>query len=56
MANVDTALACLIRIAAHFSIPAEYRQLERAYIVDENAVDAVTLLSAAHDLGLKTRL
>ena len=56
MANVDTALACLIRIAAHFSIPAEYRQLERAYIVDENAVDAVTLLGAAHDLGLKTRL
>ena len=56
MATVDTALACLVQIAAHFSIPADISQLERAYIVDENQVDTVTLLTAAKDIGLKTRI
>lgn len=55
MAQIDTALACLVQIAAHFSIPADMQQLERAYIVDEGAVDSVTLLMAAKDIGLKTR-
>ena len=55
MAKIDTALACLVEVAAHFSIPADFRQLERAYIVDENAVDTVTLLGAARDIGLKAR-
>ncbi len=56
MQNVDTALACLVEIAAHFSLPAEMSQLERAYIVDENGVDTTTLLKAAKELGLKARL
>ncbi|MBR4694695.1 MAG: type I secretion system permease/ATPase [Selenomonadaceae bacterium] len=55
MANLDTALACLVQIAGHFSIPADYRQLERAYVVDANAVDTVTLLRATRELGLKAR-
>ena len=55
MAKIDTALSCLVQIARHFSIPADYRQLERAYIVDENAVDTVTLLQATKDIGLKAR-
>lgn len=55
MAKIDSALACLVQIAGHFSIPADMRQLERAYIVDENGVDTVTLLGAAKDLGLKAR-
>ena len=55
MAKIDTALACLVEVAAHFSIPADFRQIERAYIVDENAVDTVTLLGAARDIGLKAR-
>ena len=55
MQKIDTALCCLVRIAAHFSIPADLKQLERAYIVDENAVDTVTLLGAAKDIGLKVR-
>ena len=55
MANLDTALACLVQIAGHFSIPADYRQLERAYIVDANAADTVTLLQATQDIGLKAR-
>ena len=55
MQKIDTALCCLVRIAAHFSIPADMKQLERAYIVDENAVDTITLLGAARDIGLKAR-
>jgi len=56
MAKVDTALACLVQIAAHFSIPADLTQLERAYIVDSGGVDTVSLLRAGKDLGLKVRL
>lgn len=55
MSRMDTALACLVKIAGHFSIPADYRQLERAYVVDAHAVDTVTLLHAAQDIGLKAR-
>lgn len=53
--TIDTALACLVQIAGHFSIPADMRQLERAYIMDEHPVDTVTLLLASKDLGLKSR-
>ena len=55
MAKIDTALACLIQIAAHFSIPADLNQLSRAYITDEKDVDTTTLVLAARDLGLKAR-
>ena len=55
MAKIDTGLACLVQIARHFSIPADYHQLERAYIVDERGADSVTLLQATKDIGLKTR-
>lgn len=55
MAKIDTALACLVNIAAHFKIPADYGQLARAYIVDTQGVDTVGLLRAAHELGLKAR-
>lgn len=55
MANIDTALACLVNIAAHFKIPADYSQLARAYIVDKDGVDTVGLLRASGDLGLKAR-
>ena len=55
MQKLDSALSCLVRIAAHFSIPADMQQLERAYIVDTDAVDTVTLLRAARDIGLRSR-
>ena len=55
MANIDSALACLVRVAAHFKIPADYSQLARAYIVEKTGVDTVGLLRAAGDLGLKSR-
>ena len=55
MANIDTALACLVQVAAHFKIPADYSQLARAYIVDREGVDTVGLLRAAGELGLRAR-
>ena len=55
MRGIDSALWCLVNIARHFSIPADYMQLERAYITDENPADTVTLLIGAKDLGLKAR-
>ena len=55
MAKMDTALACLVQVAAHFKIPADYHQIARAYIVDKDGVDTVGLLRAARDLGLRAR-
>ena len=55
MAKIDSALGCLVRIAAHFSIPADISQLSRAYITDTNPVDTTGLLLASKELGLKSR-
>ncbi len=53
--NIDTGLASLISIAKYYNIPAEYRQLERAYVLEEGNVDNTTLVRAARDLKLKAR-
>ena len=53
--GVDTGLACLIAIAKYYNIPADYRQLERAYVLEEGSVDFTTLVRAARDLKLKAR-
>lgn len=53
--GVDTGLACLIAIAKYYNIPADYRQLERAYVLTEGSVDFTTLVRAARDLKLKAR-
>lgn len=55
MANIDTGLAALVAVAAYYKIPADMRQLERAYITAAGAIDTVTLLRAARDLKLKVR-
>ena len=55
MSRIDSALGCLVQIAARFSIPADYSQLSRAYITDANPVDTTGLLTAARELGLKAR-
>ena len=51
--GVDTGLACLVAIAKYYNIPADYRQLERAYVLTEGAVDITTLVRAARELKLK---
>ena len=53
--GIDTGLACLIAIAKYYNIPAEYRQLERAYVLEEGAVDFITIVRAARELKLKAR-
>lgn len=55
MAQIDTGLACLVVVAKYHKIPTEMRQLERAYIFEEGAVDTTTLVRAARDLKLKVR-
>lgn len=53
--QLDTGLASLVAIAKYYNIPAEYRQLERAYVLEEGAVDITTLVRAARDMKLKAR-
>ena len=53
--GIDTGIACLISIAKYYNIPADYRQLERAYVLEEGSVDFTTLVRAAKDLKLKAR-
>ena len=53
--GIDTGLACLIAIAKYYNIPADYRQLERAYVLEEGSVDFITLVRAARELKLKAR-
>lgn len=54
--RIDSGLACLVHIANHFSIPADIRQLERAYVLDAGSVDLMGIMRAAKDLKLKVRL
>lgn len=54
--GVDTGLACLVAIAKYYNIPADYRQLERAYVLQEGSVDFITLVRAARELKLKARI
>jgi len=53
--GIDTGLACLVAIAKYYNIPADYRQLERAYVLQEGSVDFTTLVRAARELKLKAR-
>ena len=53
--GIDTGLACLVAIAKYYNIPADYRQLERAYVLKSGAVDLMTLVRAARELKLKAR-
>ena len=53
--GIDTGIACLIAIAKYYNVPADYRQLERAYVLQEGSVDFTTLVRAARDLKLKAR-
>ena len=53
--GIDTGLACLVAIAKYYNIPADYRQLERAYVLEEGSVDFTTLVRAARELKLKAR-
>ncbi|MCI6172009.1 MAG: type I secretion system permease/ATPase [Selenomonas bovis] len=53
--RIDTGLACLTAVAKYHKIPTDMRQLERAYVLEEGAVDTTTLVRAARELRLKVR-
>lgn len=55
--KLDTAIICLVTIARILGIPADEAQLRRAYVVTGAAgMDTMTMLRAAGELGLKSRL
>lgn len=55
MQNIDTGLSSLIIVAKHFGIPADIRQLERAYALEKGHIDSISILRAGQDLKLKVR-
>lgn len=55
MQQIDTGLASLIAVARYFNIPAEYHQLERAYILEAGTIDTTMIVRAARELRLKVR-
>lgn len=55
--TLDTGIICLVNIAKIFGIPADEAQLRRAYVVSGmGGMDTTTILRAAGELGLKSRL
>ena len=55
MQRIDTGLSSLVFVANHFGIPADLRQLERAYSLEKGTVDTTSILRAAKDLKFKVR-
>ena len=55
MQQIDTGLASLITVARYYNIPAEYHQLERAYVLEAGAIDTTMIVRAARELRLKVR-
>ena len=53
--TIDTALISLVTIAKFHGIPADINQLRRAYVVDGNLMNTLTMLRASKDIGLKSR-
>ena len=53
---IDSALLCLVYTARILGIPADEKQLRRAYALGEQMMDAGLFLRVARDLGIKSRL
>ncbi|CQR74687.1 Toxin RTX-I translocation ATP-binding protein [Sporomusa ovata DSM 2662] len=54
--KLDTALSCLVIVAKILGIPADEGQMRRAYVMSSSGMDTTTLIRAAKELGLKSRL
>jgi subfamily B ATP-binding cassette protein HlyB/CyaB len=52
---LDSALLCLVYVARILGIPADEKQLRRAYALGEQHMDAALFLRVARDLGIKSR-
>lgn len=53
---IDSALLCLVYTARILGIPADEKQLRRAYAMGEQMMDAGLFLRVSRDLGIKSRL
>lgn len=51
----DSGLMCLSTAARLLGIPADYQQLKRAFLIADTPADAVVLLRAAKEIGLKAK-
>ncbi|SHJ99519.1 type I secretion system permease/ATPase [Propionispora hippei] len=51
----DSGLLCLATAAQLLGVPAEYQQLKRSFLVGNVPADAIVLLRAAKELGLKAK-
>ena len=56
MEKLDTGLLSLVKVAKILGIPADAKQMQRAYVVGETGMDQVAILGAAKDLELKASL
>lgn len=54
-AQIQGGLVCLVTAAKILGIPADYKQLERAFVIDDNSIAVHILLRAAKELDLKAR-
>ncbi len=54
--SIDSALLCLVYTARILGIPADEKQLRRAYALGEQMMDAGLFLRVSRDLGIKSRL
>lgn len=53
---IDSALLCLVYIAQILGIPADEKQLRRAYALGDRPMDTGLFLRVSQDLGIKSRL
>lgn len=51
----DSGLQCLAMAARFLGIPADYEQLKRAFVSTDSRMNAITILRAAKELGLKAK-
>lgn len=54
-AQIQGGLVCLVTAAKILGIPADYKQLERSFVIDDNSIAVHILLRAAKELDLKAR-
>lgn len=54
-AQIQGGLVCLVTAAKILGIPADYKQLERAFVIDDKSIATHILLRAAKELELKAR-
>lgn len=55
ISNIREGLVCLVTAAKILGIPADYQQLERAFVIDDKSIGTHILVRAAKELDMKAR-